>query len=224
MRDDSLSIGEVINLLKDDFPEISVSKVRFLENQGLITPTRSASGYRQFFASDTDRLRFILAQQRDHFLPLKVIKSRLADWEQGITSWDDEEPPNTEFFSDDAAVTEDELIRRSGLSAEDIAQLESHGVLRRDAEGLFSADGVAVARQGRLLFDLGLEARHIRTLRLTADRQADLVRQLVAPLMRTSNPAAQQAVSDRMAILARSFSTTTMHLLREDLAAVLDEA
>lgn len=217
-----LSIGEVINLLKDDFPEISVSKVRFLENQGLVSPTRSQSGYRQFFTEDLDRLRFILGQQRDHFLPLKVIKARLADWEHGITSWDDDEPPTAEFFSEDEPVTEDELARRSGLSSDEIAQLEAHGVLRRTKGDLFSPDALAVARQGRLLLDLGLESRHIRTLRLTADRQADLVQQLVAPLMRTSSPEAQQNVADRMAILARSFSTTTMHLLREELAGILD--
>jgi DNA-binding transcriptional MerR regulator len=78
-----LSIGEVINLLRDDFPDISVSKIRFLESQGLIDPHRTASGYRQFDPEDLARLRFILAQQRDHFLPLKVIKSKLTLWERG---------------------------------------------------------------------------------------------------------------------------------------------
>ena len=219
---DALSIGEVINSLKDEFPEISVSKVRFLENQGLITPTRSPSGYRQFFADDLARLQFILGQQRDHFLPLKVIKSRLADWEHGITSWSDEETPTAEFFSDDEPVSEAELIRRSGLTAAELAELESHGVVRRNDAEMFSPDALAVARQGRILLDLGLESRHIRTLRLTADRQADLVRQLIAPLLRTASPEAQQGVADRMAILARSFSTTTMHLLREELATILE--
>lgn len=219
---DALSIGEVINSLRDEFPEISVSKVRFLENQGLIAPSRSPSGYRQFFADDLARLQFILGQQRDHFLPLKVIKSRLADWEHGITSWSDEETPTAEFFSDDEDVSESELIRRAGLSASEVAELENHGVLRRNEAGLFGPDALAVARQSRLLLDLGLEPRHIRTLRLTADRQADLVRQLVAPLLRTASPEAQQGVADRMAILARSFSTTTMHLLREELASILE--
>ncbi|MDH5422189.1 MAG: MerR family DNA-binding transcriptional regulator, partial [Acidimicrobiia bacterium] len=137
-----LSIGEVINLLKDDFPEISVSKVRFLENQGLVSPTRSQSGYRQFFTEDLDRLRFILGQQRDHFLPLKVIKARLADWEHGITSWDDDEPSTAEFFSEDEPVTEDELARRSGLASDEIAQLEAHGVLRRTKSNKFSPDAL----------------------------------------------------------------------------------
>lgn len=219
---DALSIGEVINSLRDEFPEISVSKVRFLENQGLIAPTRSPSGYRQFFADDLARLQFILGQQRDNFLPLKVIKSRLADWEHGIRSWSDEETPTAEFFSDDEDVSESELIRRAGLTASEVTELENHGVLRRNDAGMFSPDALAVARQSRLLLDLGLESRHIRTLRLTADRQADLVRQLVAPLLRTASPEAQQGVADRMAILARSFSTTTMHLLREELASILE--
>src|SRR5918996_1245622 len=81
-----LSIGEVINLLRDDFPDVSVSKIRFLESQGLIDPDRSDSGYRQFDRDDVARLRFILRQQRDHFLPLKVIKSKLTLWERGEES------------------------------------------------------------------------------------------------------------------------------------------
>lgn len=77
------SIGEVINALRSDFPDISVSKVRFLEAQGLISPTRSPSGYRMFADEDVDRLRYVLSEQRDHFLPLKVIKSKLTSWDRG---------------------------------------------------------------------------------------------------------------------------------------------
>ena len=102
MTEEPRSIGGVINLLRDEFPDVSVSKVRFLENQGMISPGRSESGYRLFYDDDIKRLRFILQQQRDHYLPLKVIKSRLTMWERG------EEPVGPEF-----AVTET-LQRRSG--------------------------------------------------------------------------------------------------------------
>ena len=83
MPEETLSIGEVIELLRDEFPDISVSKLRFLESQGLVSPARAESGYRQFDEQDLKRIRFILTQQRDHFLPLKVIKSKLTLWERG---------------------------------------------------------------------------------------------------------------------------------------------
>lgn len=218
----SQSIGEVITLLKEEFPEISVSKVRFLENQGLITPTRSASGYRQFFDEDVDRLRFILEQQRDHFLPLKVIKSRLADWEHGVRAWEDQSAPSADFFTDDEHASEEDLIRRSDISKAELASLEDHGVLRRNSDGTFNANVLTVARQARLLLDLGLEPRHLRTLKLTADRQADLVRQLVEPMLRSGSPQAHQDASDRMAIMAKSFSSVTLHLLRDELSSILE--
>jgi len=110
----ALAIGEVIDLLQEEFPEVSISKLRFLETQGLIRPVRSSSGYRQFRAPDVERIRYILRQQRDHFLPLKVIKSKLAAWERG------EEPtvspaagplPEAYFAGGKVRMSADELAR-----------------------------------------------------------------------------------------------------------------
>ena len=131
MSDGALTIGEAINLLQEEFPEVSVSKVRFLESQGLLRPTRSASGYRQFHQEDLARLRYILELQRDQYLPLKVIKAKLTMWERGEDpegpdrsrrrqSSDGEQPIRIGF---------DELARRSGLSLEQLGQLVDHGLL-----------------------------------------------------------------------------------------------
>ncbi len=112
----SLSIGEVINLLRDDFPDVSVSKIRFLKSQGLIDPGRSDSGYRQFDQEDLARLRFILQQQRDHFLPLKVIKSKLTLWERGEDLASRTAVPTPSLESTGEPLSRDDLLRRSGLS------------------------------------------------------------------------------------------------------------
>ena len=111
-----LGISEVLAQLRGDFPDISVSKIRFLETEGLITPARSPSGYRRFCAADVDRLRFILAAQRDQYLPLRVIKERLAD----------AEPPDG-----DRLLSRRELTGRGGLSEALLTELETFGLLRR---------------------------------------------------------------------------------------------
>ena len=153
------SIGEVLDLLKSEFPDVTVSKIRFLESQGLIAPERTPSGYRKFYEPDVERLRWILGQQRDHFLPLKVIKSRLAHFEEdeAARSADGEPVGNThsptiphdpqaqgtegdgaevEIETQDvsgvasgAALSRDELARATGLDPKTLAELESYGLL-----------------------------------------------------------------------------------------------
>lgn len=224
MVEERLTIGEVINLLRDDFPEISVSKVRFLENQGLVAPARSPSGYRQFGKRDIDRLRFILQQQRDHFLPLKVIKAKLTDWERGEDVEHDQRRPQERYLEpSEEHIAEAEFLRRTGLEGNQLDELESHGLLRRETDGGFDADDLAVAREARLLFDLGLEGRHLRLLRLGADREADVLRQLSAPLRRNTSPEAKARALDMLSTAAKSFEAIHFRLLRQELRAILDE-
>ncbi len=159
---DGISIGEVINLLKDEFPDVSVSKVRFLESQGLVDPHRSPSGYRQFFEEDLKRLRFILQQQRDHFLPLKVIKSKLTMWEHGeenVMPAPSGPPPEKLFAPSKAPLGLDELARASGLSRRQVGELIDHGILRPDDEEgdqIFSQEELAVAPRSTTPFGLRL--------------------------------------------------------------------
>ena len=177
---DSRSIGEVINLLRTEFPELSVSKVRFLEGQGLIEPRRSDTGYRMFTEDDVRRIRFILREQRDHFLPLKVIKSKLTAWERGEEPAplpDAGPPPETYFAASGVSLTDEELGRSSGLSKREIEELVAQEVLvpmqLDDGNRVFLDEELAVARAARRLLARGLESRHLRTLRLGADRQRE---------------------------------------------------
>jgi DNA-binding transcriptional MerR regulator len=185
-----LSIGDVINLLRDDFPDVSVSKIRFLEAQGLVTPGRSPSGYRQFGPAEINRLRYILGLQRDHFLPLKVIKSKLTLWERGEDgAAAGAEPPAVS--PEGEPLSRPDLLRRSGLSDSQLEQLEAHGLLIAidDSDGkLFPAWALAAAIEARQLLAMGFEPRHLRRVRLAAAGEAEMLRQLLLPRLVSNQP------------------------------------
>jgi len=205
-----LSIGEVINLLRDDFPDVSVSKIRFLESQGLIDPDRSGSGYRQFDTSDVARLRFILQQQRDHFLPLKVIKSKLTLWERGEDVNTETTAATPNLDQEGEPLDRSELLKRSKLEDNELDALIDVGLVRpiRDSV-VFPPEAGIVAVEAKRLMDQGLEARHLRTIRLSSEREADLLRQLVAPLLKASNPEARARAKD--VLESSSDSVQAMH-------------
>jgi DNA-binding transcriptional MerR regulator len=205
-----LSIGEVINLLRDDFPDVSVSKIRFLESQGLIDPDRSGSGYRQFDPTDVARLRFILQQQRDHFLPLKVIKSKLTLWERGEDVGSETTSATPKLDEEGEPLDRTELLKRSKLEDNELDALIEVGLVRpiRDSV-VFSPEAGVVAMEAKRLMDHGLEARHLRTIRLSSEREADLLRQLVAPLLKASNPEARARAKD--VLESSSDSVQAMH-------------
>lgn len=205
-----LSIGEVINLLRDDFPDVSVSKIRFLESQGLIDPDRSGSGYRQFDSNDVARLRFILQQQRDHFLPLKVIKSKLTLWERGEETAGGASTATQRLDQEGEPLDRSELLKRSKLEETELDALIDIGLIRpiRDSV-VFPPEAGIVAMEAKRLMDQGLEARHLRTVRLSAEREADLLEQLVAPLLKASNPEAKARAKD--VLESTSDSVQAMH-------------
>lgn len=189
---EALTIGEVITLLRDEFPDVSISKVRFLEAQGMLNPARSDSGYRQFDHHDVERLRFILRQQRDHFLPLKVIKSKLTLWERGEEDEAGGMGPGNLLEVTEVPVTADEILRRSGLTAVELDALIDHGLLERGRDGHFPAEALTVATEARRLFAAGLEARHLRVIRHAAEREADMIAQLTAALAQVRTSEARQ--------------------------------
>lgn len=214
----ALSIGEVINLLRDDFPDVSVSKIRFLESQGLIDPGRSDSGYRQFDQEDLARLRFILQQQRDHFLPLKVIKSKLTLWERGEDLASRTVEPASSLETRGEPLSRDDLLRRSGLSPSELDELIEVGVLRSPGEPeVFAPDTGVVATEAKRLMDQGLEPRHLRTIRLSVDREADLLRQLAAPLLRAHNPEARARARDLLELSGGAVQAMHRAMLEDEL-------
>jgi DNA-binding transcriptional MerR regulator len=214
-----MSIGEVINLLRDDFPDVSVSKIRFLESQGLIDPGRSDSGYRLFDAEDLARLRFILQQQRDHFLPLKVIKSKLTLWERGEeagSSLVQAEPSLDEARGE--PLSRDDLLKRSGLDEKQLGDLLAAGVIHAiPGSDVFPTEAGVVGLEARRLMEQGLEPRHLRAIRLSVDREADLLRQLTAPLMRANNAEARARARDLLELSAGSVQSMHRAMLEGEL-------
>lgn len=210
MPESQLSIGEVINLLRDDFPDVSVSKIRFLESQGLIDPDRSNSGYRQFDGTDVARLRFILQQQRDYFLPLKVIKSKLTLWERGEQGATGGGVSQSSLDKPGEPLDRAELLKRSKLEESELSALIDIGLIRpiRDSV-VFPPEAGLVAMEAKRLMDQGLEARHLRTIKLSSEREADLLKQLVAPLLKAKNPEAKARAKD--VLESGSDSVQAMH-------------
>lgn len=175
-----LGIGEVLVELRGEFPDISVSKIRFLESEGLINPARSPSGYRRFGSADVDQLRFILTAQRDQYLPLRVIKERLRHREAAAR------PERPEMIS------RRDLLDSAGIDEQQLAELEEHGLVRRVGR-LYSQDALDVAAAVAALASHGVQARHLRTVRTAADKEVSLIEQVVAPTLRQRSPQARDA-------------------------------
>jgi len=181
------SIGEVVELLKEEFPEVTISKVRFLENQGLVVPSRSASGYRRYHERDLRQLRWVLRQQRDHFLPLKVIRERLSSGDLSDDDLDDEGPPVALPRVDpmsppdrDLQLTGQELTSRTGISVDDLAAMERFGLIApymRRGRPVYSGDDLIAARLVARFLAHGIGPRHLRAFKTAADREAGLIAQ-----------------------------------------------
>jgi DNA-binding transcriptional MerR regulator len=207
-----LSIGAVLARLKQEFPDLTISKIRFLESEELVTPERTQAGYRQFSGADIARLRYILTAQRDHYLPLKVIREQLDAIDHGEDPGPTAvKPPRALVLaphanggrgtsSHDAHLTRDELLAEAGLAEADLAQAESFGLVETGRGGYYGTDAVLAARTVAELLALGVEPRHLRTLHSTAEREAALIAQLVAATARKRDPdARQRARSDASA-------------------------
>lgn len=209
-----LTIGKVLDALREEFPEVSISKIRFLEVEGLVEPSRTAAGYRTFSAADVERLRYVLRAQRDRFWPLKVIREALDALDRGLEPATDVDarprPPGPEVDPDvpDAVsllpgravrLTRDELATATGLDHETISSLEGFGVLSADAEGHFTGADLQAAHAAAGLAAYGIEARHLRPFRTAADREVGLVEQAMST-RRTSGRAKDQADVARLCL------------------------
>jgi DNA-binding transcriptional MerR regulator len=192
----ALSIGAVLALLRADFPDVTISKIRFLEEQGLVEPDRTPSGYRKFTHADIERLRYVLSVQRDHYMPLRVIREHLDALEAGLEAPVTGSAPGAprlvaEAAGAEARLTRAQLREAAGVDEELLAALESHGLVApRPGAGTYDADAVVVVRTAGELAAFGIEPRHLRTFRATADREAGLVEQVTAPLRRQRGPEA----------------------------------
>jgi DNA-binding transcriptional MerR regulator len=196
-----LSISEVLAQLRADFPEVSISKIRFLEGEGLIEPARAPSGYRRFDASDVERLRFILTAQRDQYLPLRVIKERLGSGEPADPEPPDGGPPGPGSHGPGALLTRRELLDRAGITEPQLTELESFGLLRR-AGRLYGPDALEVAATAAALGGYGVQPRHLRAIQAAVDRETALIEDVVAPILKQRGPGARELAGQTAAELA----------------------
>ncbi|MFJ8335721.1 MerR family transcriptional regulator [Streptomyces sp. NPDC094437] len=191
-----MSIGTVLNALRDEFPEVTISKIRFLESEGLIEPQRTPSGYRKFSPADVERLGHVLRMQRDHYLPLKVIREHLDAMERGEApplpvvgrQRDGEAALEVLEGPTVARIGRAELLAAADVDEQVLAEWESYGLLTALPDGSFDAEAVTVAALVLELGRFGIEPRHLRSMKAAADREAGLVDQVVAPLKLHRNP------------------------------------
>jgi DNA-binding transcriptional MerR regulator len=214
-----MNIGEVLDHLRPDFPGITIPKIRFLEDKGLIKPERTQSGYRKFSHGDVDRLRYVLRMQRDHYLPLKVIGEHLDAIDRGL-----EPPPidpvvptvprvalaadglpSAESFNrrDHVRLSRRELVKIAEISEELLDQLEQFGLVTpRAGTGHYDTDALVVATTARELAEFGFEPRHLRAFKTAADREVGLVEQVIAPHRGGRDAAAKARADDAVSEIA----------------------
>ena len=282
-----LSIGEVLALLREEFPDVTISKIRFLESQGLLDPERTPSGYRKFYEADVERLRWILRQQRENFLPLKVIRGRLseagpaqADQPRAATATEERParqggttaagrrvpgdvpgnapgrvagsvpgnvpgnvaarskaapPARPSLFSggdqsplsagpSGVNLTMEELANACGLPAERIKELERYGLLASRTVGgtaYYDEDALVVAHVAAAFARHGVEARHLRMYKNSAERESGLLEQVVMPLIKQRNPQARQQALQALEELSGLGQELRQALLRQALRASL---
>ncbi|SDE33037.1 transcriptional regulator FtsR [Auraticoccus monumenti] len=207
------SIGQVLSVLKSQFPDVSISKIRFLESEGLVSPERAPSGYRKYSEGDVERLRYILRVQKDHYLPLRVIREHLDMMDRGmqpppletphpVPAAPGPEPDQAPVSAASASVpaaaepgpqrpqpplrlSRVELLRSSGLSEAALVELERQMiVVPRRGTGFYDRDALTIAMVARRLADFGMDARHMRAFKMAADREAGLIEQAIAPFQR----------------------------------------
>ncbi|RBY87610.1 MerR family transcriptional regulator [Blastococcus sp. TF02A-30] len=203
-----LTIGEVLAVLRDDFPDVTISKIRYLESEDLVHPQRTPSGYRKFSRADVSRLRYVLAAQRDQYLPLRVIKDHLDALDRGeplpgaASSTVPPPPAGTDGTPDAPPMTPEQFARAAGLEPEQLADCVQFGLLATDAEGRHPAADLPVARAAAGLARHGIEPRHLRVYRTGAEREAGLVEQLVAPVLRARSEEARARATEKLRELA----------------------
>jgi DNA-binding transcriptional MerR regulator len=231
-----MSIGEVLNALRPEFPDVTISKLRFLESEGLVEPARTQSGYRKFSHADIERLRYVLAAQRDHYLPLRVIKEHLDALDRGLelpdqptgrprvpravlAADDDDEGVDAHAFAPSAGaenarlrLSRDELAEAAAIDVTMIEAIENYGLITArtgsGATAYFDSDALAVAQIVAAMSSYGLEPRHLRGFRTAAERESSLVEQVVAPLLRQRSPQARAQAEE----VAREMAALSVRL------------
>jgi DNA-binding transcriptional MerR regulator len=234
VRVGGMSISEVLTSLRGDFPDITISKIRFLESEGLVHPDRTPSGYRKFGADDLARLRYVLSQQRDHYLPLRVIKDQLDAIDRGVVPAGADGLPQPSLAAVGAAgpaasdfatgtttmrMSREELLHATGLREDQLRELEQYGLVSVGSDGWYDEDALAVGQTVCELARYGIEGRHLRAFRTAADREVGLFAQVVQPIAHArggdGRARAEETVRELAALSVRLHATLVGAGLRE---------
>ena len=221
------SIGEVITLLRDEFPDISISKIRFLESHGLLTPQRTESGYRKFSVVDVENLRYILRMQRDYFLPLRVIREHIDAMNRGL------EPPTVgdvapkppkvivdvdEITNNGATairLTKAELIANCSDDEKFVNELIDFGIIKADSSGYFTGTSLNIAQKCLTLAQFGLGPRHLKTVVSSASRELDLFEPILKNARSGKNPMSKAQAEDLALQLAGTIVSLHAYVVRD---------
>lgn len=227
--DNLLTIGEVLNQVRAEFNDISISKIRFLEAEGLIIPARTKSGYRKFSQSDVEKLEYILRMQRDHYLPLRVIKQHIEAMDRGLKVNNDEinkpkVPSNVLSFNENTSrrsnirVTREEIIANTGISETFLKDAEDFGLIKVLADNRhFDEYALRIARVIAALSEYGIEPRHLKNLKSGTDREVSLIKQIVSPLARSRRTDASEQAQAMMKEIANLTNQLHSILVHHDL-------
>jgi len=211
-----LSIGQVLAKLNPDFPDLTPSKLRFLEERQLVSPARTESGYRKFSSADLERLRFVLTMQRDHYLPLKVIRGYLAELDAGRSP---ELPGGASaapsMLSGERRYTRDELIREAGANAMLLGDAVSASLIV--PADLFGDDSVAVLKSLVELQRSGIEPRHLRGFRAAAERELGLIESALMPVARRKDATSRARAAEMAREIAGQLEIVRSSLIRSAL-------
>jgi DNA-binding transcriptional MerR regulator len=226
-KEKALTIGAVCKQLEREFPDISISKIRYLEDQKLLAPRRTPGGYRLYAAADVDRLRTILRLQRDEFLPLRVIRQELAagraDQELSAGEAPDSRPLRRSTFAlrgPGSLYRLEEVLDETGADRSLVKELEDYGVIkgeRRDGETMYDDTEREIVRAVAELKRFGVGGRNLRVFRTSADREAALLEQILAPALRSRNPERRKEAVEALENLAAIASHLKHLLLIRDL-------
>jgi DNA-binding transcriptional MerR regulator len=230
-----MSIGAVLDLLRPDFPDVTISKIRFLEAEGLVTPERTPSGYRRFTAYDCARLRFVLTAQRDQYLPLKVIKAQLDAQPDGelphsgsaygvprLVTVDASADDSVSVAQSQVRLRREDLLTRSGIDEPLLNELVKGGIIKPGTAGFFDEHAVIIAQCAKALAEYGVEPRHLRAFRSAADRQSDLIAQIAGPVVKAGKAGARDRADDLAREVAALAITLHTSLIKSAVRDVLD--
>jgi DNA-binding transcriptional MerR regulator len=222
----ALTIGAVCKILQGEFDDVSISKIRYLEDQKLLNPRRTSGGYRLYSQSDVERLRTILRLQRDEFLPLRVIRQELAGGGDLVLGGEDRKPNGGAarrailVDTSRAYLTLEEVIEETGAREELIGELENFGIVqpeKRDGKTVYDETDREIVRAANELSRVGVGARNLRVFRSSADREANLLEALLGPSLRSRNPERRKEALQSLESLAATVSHLKHLLLVRDL-------